>query len=40
MARSFRRRHGFLLLLLQLTILGAVALIASDLHGTLVIIDS
>jgi len=33
MARSFRRRHGFLLLLLQLTILGAVALIASDLHA-------
>lgn len=34
MARSSRRRHGFLLLLLQLTILGAVALIASDLHAS------
>lgn len=33
MARRSRRRHGFLLLLLQLTILGAVALIASDLHA-------
>lgn len=33
MARSYRRRHGFLLLLLQLMILGAVAVIASDLHA-------
>lgn len=32
MSRSFRR-HGFLLLLLQLVALGAIALIAGDLHA-------